>query len=415
MDKYISELISLIKNNDNWKTLLKENPYNLKTIKECSWHKNWFMFVYNLFDSDLSNYVVRACRGTVLEINGKDVKVISYPYSKFDNYGSASCKDIEEQIDWSKAVMPLKVDGILIKTAKVDDRLYFFTNGSFDLNAPFEDSLVFDEPETRGAEVYGDLLAYAIKKGSKNVEVFFNKENGEFYCKGSFVNEVPEGSTFMFELTSPRNKIICNYQETKLWWHGFRDENLEEKDPRKMKPFSDFDFEIPPLLDANNLDDLKTIISSFKGDEKEGVVITDYSASPVARSKIKCEDYLRNKFARDAASNDYIIFKAVVFDEYDDLMAAVPATIPKIEQIKSELETFYSWYLNAIEEAKKFENKKDYALFYKNKSKDSFSFRMKAFEDDETLARCKNLLMFKACQKKGYEFFKKVLGEINGE
>ena len=40
MDKYISELISLVKNNDNWKTLLKENPYNLKTIKECSWHKN---------------------------------------------------------------------------------------------------------------------------------------------------------------------------------------------------------------------------------------------------------------------------------------------------------------------------------------------------------------------------------------
>ena len=36
MDKYISELISLVKNNDNWKTLLKENPYNLKTIKECS-------------------------------------------------------------------------------------------------------------------------------------------------------------------------------------------------------------------------------------------------------------------------------------------------------------------------------------------------------------------------------------------
>ena len=108
MDKYISELISLIKNNDNWKTLLKENPYNLKTIKECSWHKNWFMFVYNLFDSDLSNYIVRACRGTVLEINGKDVKVISYPYSKFDNYGSTSCKDIEEQIDWSIAVYKWK-------------------------------------------------------------------------------------------------------------------------------------------------------------------------------------------------------------------------------------------------------------------------------------------------------------------
>ena len=40
---------------------------------------------------------------------------------------------------------------------------------------------------------------------------------------------------------------------------------------------------------------------------------------------------------------------------------------------------------------------------------------MKAFKDDETLSKCKNLLMFRACQKKGYEFFKKVLGEINGK
>ena len=106
MDKYINALINFIEENDNWKELLKKEPYNLKTVKECSWHKGWYMFVYNLFDSDLKNDVVRACRGVVLKINGKDVKVISAPYTKFFNYsGSDKLIDIEEPsciYDWEE-------------------------------------------------------------------------------------------------------------------------------------------------------------------------------------------------------------------------------------------------------------------------------------------------------------------------
>lgn len=424
--KYLNSLINFIKENDNWKELLKKTPYNLKTVKECSWHPNWFMFVYNLFDSDLSNYVVRACRGTVLEINGKDVKVISYPYSKFDNYGSITCKDIEDSINWSNASFCLKVDGILIKTAKIDNKLYFFTNGSFDLNAPFEDSLVFDEVETRNTSMYGELLEYAITKEAKDVEVHFNKETGEFYCTGGWVNNIPEGSTLMLELTSPRNKILCEYKETKLWWHGFRNFDFVEIDPRTISKL--IPYEIPEIIEAKDLNNLKEILATFKGNEKEGVVVTDYSNQEVPRCKIKCEDYLKLKFARDNAANTRVIFKAIIDNEYDDLVANVPAILPKVEEMKKEIERAMYLFDTLVPLVPKVLLEKECTGFLgtpeckkiwvdwckENVDKKLFSIYMMVF-DSTAYNKFENKLKLMSIKKKGYEEFKKLLSVMEEE
>ena len=236
-------------------------------------------------------------------------------------------------------------DGILIKTASVnwelgncdtEKRLYFFTNGSFDLNAPFEDSLVYDEPETRGADTYGDLLKYALSKVIKD-QIVYNKEAGFFYCKGEFANSIPVGSTLMFELTSPRNRIICDYKETKLWLHGYRDENGIEHDPRILN----MPFDMPKLYNAKNYEELKEILKTFKGTEQEGVVVVDYSTKGTPRAKIKCDDYLKMKFARDSACNSQVLFKAVVDNEYDDYL---------FEKVLIFFEIDIEYYLNNINE-----------------------------------------------------------------
>ena len=193
----------------NYEELLKKEPFSLKSIKTCSYNPNWKMFVYNLFNSDLSNPIVRGCRGTVLDVENNDAKVVSAPYVKFFNFNDPMGKDIEDSINWNNAQIQEKCDGILVRTAKVGEKLYFFTNGSFELNAPFEDSLVYDEPETHGATTYGDLLSYALKKEDASTEIHFNRESGEFYITGGWSENIPEGSTLMLELTSPRNKIIC--------------------------------------------------------------------------------------------------------------------------------------------------------------------------------------------------------------
>ena len=188
-NRYINALVNFVKEHkDNFKTLLYRAPYNLRNIKSCTWHPNWYMFTYSLSNSDLKNDIVRACRGIVLDVDEKEVKTVSVPYIKFFNYDEEIGKDIKDLIDWSKAKITLKIDGILIKTACIEENgekhLYFFTNGSFDLNIPFGDSFVFDEVETRGMKTYGELLSYALKKVDNTINIFYKKENGSFYITG---------------------------------------------------------------------------------------------------------------------------------------------------------------------------------------------------------------------------------------
>ena len=420
-NKYINSLVNFVKENDDWETKLKKTPYNLKTVKECMWHPNWYMFVYNLFSSELTNDVVRGCRGTVLEINGKDVKVISAPYTKFFGYGDPSGKDIEDSINWKNAQIQEKIDGIIIKTASMDfelangnteKRLYFFTNGSFDLNAPFEDSLVFDEPATRGADTYGDLLKYALSKVIKD-EINYNKEVGFFYCVGDFANSIPVGATLMLELTSPRNRIICEYKETKLWLHGYRKADGKEVNPRDIKELSMFDF--PKLYNANNYDELKEILKTFKGNEQEGVVVVDYTTEGTPRAKIKCDNYLELKFVRDASCNkSNILFNAVITNEYDDLVASVPSLLPKIEEIKSNINKLYDWVISeSLLASTKFENKKDWVMWVKqNKDPELFSYYMD-MKSAFCLKKIESRLLRLSVKKHGYEELLKVLEKIS--
>ena len=165
-NKYVNALISFIaEHKNNFKEILQKSPYNIKRVTNCPWHKNCYMFNYNIFSSDLKSHVVRACRGIVLSIDENGIKPISVPDTKFFNYWHVEGKDIEEFINLEKAKISIKIDGMLLKKACLEEdgekRLYFFTNGSFNLNPPFySDINAYDEVDTRGIhmEIYYLIL-----------------------------------------------------------------------------------------------------------------------------------------------------------------------------------------------------------------------------------------------------------------
>ena len=417
-NKYVNSLINFIKEHkNNFKEILQKNTYNLKRITNCPWHKNWYMFNYNIFSSDLKNDVVRACRGIVLSIEENEIKPVSIPYTKFFNYGQEEGKDIEELINWEKAKISEKIDGMLLKTACLEEngekRLYFFTNGSFNLNPPFySDINLYDETDTRGMQTYGDLLSYSLKKVDSTIKINYNKQIGSFYITNGWVEKIPFGSTLMFELVSPRNKVICQYKETKLYLHGYRDPDLIEYDPRELNFNLKFDY--PEILNASNYEDLKKIIQNFNGNEKEGCVVVDYTNKETPRAKIKCESYLKLKFNRDNFSSTQTLFKAIVFDEYDDL--EVPALIPKIEEIKKNITIFKEWFISESKKVNQIcngknpkENYQIWALWCKkNVSKQILPIYLLMVEPD-SLLRLEKKIEFFTTKKNGYESFKRLL------
>ena len=57
---YIFDLIDFINKNEDRREKLLKKPYSLKNIVDVPYNDHWKMFNYNLFESDLSNSVVKA-------------------------------------------------------------------------------------------------------------------------------------------------------------------------------------------------------------------------------------------------------------------------------------------------------------------------------------------------------------------
>lgn len=340
-----NKLVKFIEDNPNdWQSLLKQKPYSLKSIKQSFYNPNWYMLVYNLFESKLTDPIVKACRGSVIDIsNPKDVKIICAPYLKFCNLGEFPEED--KKIDWETAWISEKIDGILIKAAKYNGKFYWFTNGSFDLNAPlmaYSDK--YSEPETDDCQTFFDLLYYALKKIENcEYETIYNIEEDAkaLTTFGGWCDNFEDGTTLCLELVSPKNKIICDYPETKLWLHGYRDKDMIEKKAIDVVN-EKLTIDVPRIFDLNHptAEAVKAITNSFDGSEEEGVVICDKNWH---RAKIKSDSYLQLKFMRGVNEiSDKDIFTYIMLDEIDDMIT--DGNRSRIENIKEKINLFLSQY-----------------------------------------------------------------------
>jgi hypothetical protein len=86
------------------------------------------------------------------------------------------------------------------------------------------------------------------------------------------------------------------------------------------------------------------IINTFNGQYEEGCVVVDYTTPGIPRTKIKCESYLQLKLSTDNACNAKVLFRAIVAEEDDDIVAIVPSAAEKIAEIKGQIKTFTNWF-----------------------------------------------------------------------
>ena len=316
---YLTNFIK--KHPDSFEEELSRAPFGIK-VKRHPKRPNLVMFRYSQFESDFTNPIVRCCRGSVYDISpgleaGKDLTVKPYlmPFFKFNNYGEKGA----DPIDWNSDLYVWdKLDGSLLKLLKEPGgNDLWTTNGSFDIHVEVPE--IFPAPTDENLSppyTFAGLRDYALRGHKEEIK------------------HLPEGWTFMFELTSPYNRIIVPYRETKLTLLGCRDPQGLEHNPKWAVETFGITLATPQVYQFKNIDEVIAYCQSVDTNDREGVVVQDGNYN---RVKIKTGHYISLFYLKgEDHFSDSRIFTAINQGSIDDAIAAWPEIRQRTEEITAE-------------------------------------------------------------------------------
>ena len=270
-----------IEQHSDWEKLLSEKPYCITISRDVVDGRRLIMFKYSQIDSDFNIKLVRECRGIVL--NEDTFEPVVVPFFKFGNYGESYCPNI----DWKNCWVGQKIDGSLIKVVKFKKGLLISTNGTIDA---FKASL----PEQIGcpAKSFGDLFCLALQNAYHEYQDYSRKNH--LACFDWILTStqwlstlLKEGQTYMFELTSPYNKVVVGWSEIRAFFLGVRDNTTLEETYFTDHSLSQW-FKTPKVFPLRSVDECIAAAEKL-GTDEEGIVVCDKQFN---RVKIKSPTYV---------------------------------------------------------------------------------------------------------------------------
>lgn len=342
----------------DWKEKLENFPYFLK-IKEDN---GLFIFNYDMLaeeaiedgdegsfiaKTDFSLPIVQEARGII--INPENQEVVCWPFRKFGNYGESYV----DNIDWNTARVQDKIDGSIIKV---------WFNGKENKWMVSSNSVIDAHSIQNGMGVnFGNLFDVA----AKGVLDY---------------SRLDEDKTYIFELVSPKSKVVINYPETKIYHIGTRSNltGLESND--------NIGVEKPKEYKINNLDDCIKAAAKLNTEKErcskfdvefEGFVVVDNHYN---RIKVKSPEYL---IAHHSINNGVLswdgLLKLIEENETEEYLTYFPQYSDEIKECENK-------YLKVLSNIKKYtencekiwektKDKKSFALVIKDDEYSSFGFK----------------------------------------
>lgn len=310
---YLTHIGKFISENEDWKEILSNEPYNLK----ISFDGEYVLMKYDMKTADFSSPIVREARGIIFKV-GEWEYPVCHPFNKFFNYGETFSDDV----DWNSAVVSEKIDGSLMKLW-FDDKWHLSTNGSIDAY-----KTTFNDRDNTFGELFETALLY----------------NGITLTE--LTRDLNTNYTYMFELVSPISRIVIPYETTDIYYLGRR-----EKYTDKEYPFFSEDPNIvfgkniktPKVYRMNTLSQVLSVSADLPWDE-EGYVVCDKLCN---RVKIKSPKYV---LAHYNLTNRAVSFKNFVqivlqgeveeFKQYavPDILATLNRAIEVVNRFRLECE-----------------------------------------------------------------------------
>lgn len=353
-----NELMMFIEEHEDWKVLLASDPYNL-IIKEDEDFPNVYLFKYNMLESDMYQKIVQEARGLIVEVfevAGKRVtKMLAHSFDKFFNYTEPQGVMVLENFNWDNYSFQEKRDGSLMRLWFYKDKWVVSSSGTIDAH-----KANIQIPSV-GYNSFGDMFDAIIKK----YDVDFDS--------------LDRGITYSFEMTSPDNKIVVDYDSDELTLIGMRVNKLNmELDPISFNPFKDI--KVAERYEFTSLDDALSIINNRTN--FEGLVLVD---SAFNRVKIKTEEYLALAKMSDMASSDRGILRMILAGTIDDVANRLPHLQPRIDIVKGFVESEIANIKQLISTVDFTQDRKTIALSVKDSPYARFVFPLISNPDQDVI------------------------------
>lgn len=285
---------------------------------------------YNQIDSPKNHPVVMECRGIILD---KDLNIVCRPFDRFFNLGEG--EDERQNIDWTTATVCEKLDGSLIKIYFWSGEWHCGTSGT-----------AFAESNVGSWDMsFADLVEKAID-GDLNE-----------WC---VENSLDEDNTYLFELTSPYNRVVTPYTETKLTLLAIRDTPSGKYYQKDSWCATD----VVKTYSFNNAQDAVQMANDLPAME-EGYVVYNTEGIPVM--KIKNPSYVAIHHIR--GENSLLpknVARLVLENEQEEYLTYFPEDkkwfLPIEEALRDLLQQMEEVYAGV----KGIESQKEYALSMKD-------------------------------------------------
>lgn len=231
-----------------------QEDYHL-LVKRHPLYPNLVMLKYHQFDSPLGDPLVQQCRGLILD-EADNWAVVARPFDKFFNHGEGHAAII----DWATARVQEKLDGSLCILYYYAGAWHVATSGT---------------PDASGV-VNGHDFTFK--------ELFWKV----FAEKGYHLpDEVDSCMTFMFELTTPFNRVVVKHDSNDLKLIGLRNHVTGREVPAEYGTMCGF--QVVQEFPLQKFCDLITSFEEMDPLQQEGYVVVDANFN---RIKVKHPGYV---------------------------------------------------------------------------------------------------------------------------
>jgi len=301
-------------------------------------HNNLVLLKYDQINSPFTEPLVRECRGIIID-EADGWRVVARAFDKFFNHGEGHAA----AIDWRTARVQEKVDGSLCMLYWYGDKWHVATTGT---------------PDGSG-NVHGGCLTFAelFWRTFKAMGLKLPHEHDESWQRHRV--------SFVFELTSPLNRVVVRHAEARLTLLAARQvEGARSLDPAYQHPELQVRHlaDMYPVVREHPLQSFSDIAATFQNLDPlatEGYVVVD---DAFRRVKVKHPGYVALHQLKGEGMTDKRALEVVRTGEVAEVLAAFPEYAEDFRRVGAAYEALVSELEAAYEALNGEETQKDFAL-----------------------------------------------------